>query len=75
MFCPKCGNEVAEGSAFCGKCGAPVGGPAAAAETSGAAAGGLKPAPTGAPAVLGPVHLLLRRAARRSASLWLRPWS
>ena len=54
MFCPKCGNEVAEGSAFCGKCGAPVGGPAAAAETSGAAAGGLKPAPTGAPGVPSP---------------------
>lgn len=54
MFCPKCGNEVAEGSAFCGKCGAPVGGPAAAAETPGAAAAGLKPAPTGVPGVPSP---------------------
>ena len=54
MFCPKCGNEVAEGPAFCGKCGAPVGGRAAAAETSGAAAGGLTPAPTGAPGVPSP---------------------
>ena len=25
MFCPKCGNEIAEGSAFCGNCGAPAG--------------------------------------------------
>ncbi len=24
MFCPKCGNEVPEGSGFCGKCGAPI---------------------------------------------------
>ena len=54
MFCPKCGNEVAEGSAFCGKCGAPVGGPAAAAETPGAAAAGLKPAPMGVPGVPSP---------------------
>ena len=62
MFCPKCGNEVAEGSAFCGKCGAPVGGPAAAAETSGAAAGGLKPAPTGSPRAR--VHLVSRGRAK-----------
>lgn len=54
MFCPKCGSEIAEGSAFCGKCGAPVGGPAAAAEASGAEAGGLKPAPTGVPGVPSP---------------------
>lgn len=30
MFCPKCGSEIAEGSAFCGKCGAPAGGAASA---------------------------------------------
>lgn len=54
MFCPKCGSEIAEGSAFCGKCGAPVGAPAAGAEASGVAAGGLKPAPTGAPGVPSP---------------------
>ncbi len=45
MFCPKCGNEVQEGSAFCGKCGAPVG---AAAGQQGATTGvGVAP---GAPA-------------------------
>ena len=54
MFCPKCGSEIAEGSAFCGKCGAPVGGPAAAAEPPGAGGGGLKPAPTGVPGVPSP---------------------
>lgn len=36
MFCPKCGNEVQEGSAFCGKCGAPVGVAAAGTGTAGA---------------------------------------
>lgn len=51
MFCPKCGNEVAEGSAFCGKCGASVGAPVggvarAEAGAQGAAAG----AGVGAPA-------------------------
>lgn len=44
MFCPKCGNEVAEGSAFCGKCGAsvgaPVGGVARAEAGAQGAAGG-----------------------------------
>lgn len=40
MFCPKCGNEVAEGSAFCGKCGAPVGGSASGAAPAGAGAQG-----------------------------------
>lgn len=54
MFCPKCGNEIAEGSAFCGKCGAPVSAPATGAEGSGVAAGGLKPAPTGVPGVPSP---------------------
>ncbi|MEY8459871.1 DUF6273 domain-containing protein [Eggerthellaceae bacterium 24-137] len=52
MFCPKCGNEIAEGSAFCGKCGAPVGAQAGGVTTTasaqGAATGG---AGTGVPAV------------------------
>lgn len=25
MFCPKCGNQLPDGSAFCGKCGAKLG--------------------------------------------------
>lgn len=51
MFCPKCGSEIAEGSAFCGKCGAPVGaqagGSAPVGSAQGAASGG---AGAGAPA-------------------------
>lgn len=51
MFCPKCGSEIAEGSAFCGKCGAPLGaqaaGSAPAESAQGAASGG---AGAGAPA-------------------------
>lgn len=39
MFCPKCGSEIAEGSAFCGKCGAPVGAQAAGAAPAGSAQG------------------------------------
>lgn len=39
MFCPKCGSEIAEGSAFCGKCGAPVGAEAAGAAPAGSAQG------------------------------------
>lgn len=47
MFCPKCGNEVAEGSAFCGKCGAPVGAPASGAAPTGAGAQGAAAAGAG----------------------------
>lgn len=51
MFCPKCGSEIAEGSAFCGKCGASVGaqarGSAPAGSAQGAASGS---AGAGAPA-------------------------
>lgn len=39
MFCPKCGSEIAEGSAFCGKCGAPVNAQAAGAAPAGSAQG------------------------------------
>lgn len=41
MFCPKCGSEVADGSAFCGKCGAQLGAPA------GGAAGAPRTVPAG----------------------------
>ncbi|MEC4184974.1 DUF6273 domain-containing protein [Adlercreutzia sp. R21] len=58
MFCPKCGSEIAEGSAFCGKCGAPVvaqsGGAAAGGSAQGAATGG---AGAGAPPVAAPCAL------------------
>lgn len=39
MFCPKCGNEIAEGSAFCGKRGAPVGAQAGGSAPVGGAQG------------------------------------
>ena len=45
MFCPKCGNEIQEGSAFCGKCGAPVGGAQQAASSSAGVQAGGVPAP------------------------------
>lgn len=47
MFCPKCGSEVQEGSAFCGKCGAPVSAPAGVSASGSDAAGA---AGAGAPA-------------------------
>ena len=37
-FCPKCGNQVNDGSAFCAKCGAATGPSSAAGATAGAAA-------------------------------------
>lgn len=36
MFCPKCGNQLPDGSAFCGKCGAQLGAPAGSAPAAGA---------------------------------------
>ncbi|WP_270357429.1 DUF6273 domain-containing protein [Adlercreutzia equolifaciens] len=39
MFCPKCGSEIAEGSAFCGKCGASVGAQAGGVTPAGSAQG------------------------------------
>ena len=51
MFCPKCGSEIAEGSAFCGKCGAPVNAQAAGAAPAGSAQGAASgSAGAGAPA-------------------------
>lgn len=49
MFCPKCGNEIAEGSAFCGKCGAPVGAPAGGTAQAGSAQGATGAAVGGTP--------------------------
>lgn len=40
MFCPKCGNEVQEGSAFCGRCGAKIGAAAPSAMPMPASAAG-----------------------------------
>lgn len=51
MFCPKCGSEIAEGSAFCGKCGAPVGAQAAGAAQAGSAQGAAGAAVGGTPAL------------------------
>ncbi|WP_296010342.1 zinc ribbon domain-containing protein [uncultured Adlercreutzia sp.] len=46
MFCPKCGNQLPDGSAFCGKCGARLAGPAAAG-SPGIERQGHGPCPTG----------------------------
>ncbi|WP_452039254.1 DUF6273 domain-containing protein [Adlercreutzia rubneri] len=51
MFCPKCGSEIAEGTAFCGKCGAPVGAQAAGAAQAGSAQGAAGAAVGGTPAL------------------------
>lgn len=40
MFCPKCGNQLSDGSAFCGKCGAKLGAPAPKIPAEGVPAGG-----------------------------------
>lgn len=50
MFCPKCGSEIAEGSAFCGKCGAPVGAQAGGAAPAKNAQGAADAAVGGTPA-------------------------
>lgn len=50
MFCPKCGSEIAEGSAFCGKCGAPVDAPAGGTAQAGSAQGAAGAAVGGTPA-------------------------
>jgi len=34
MFCPKCGNQLPDGSAFCGKCGVQLGQSKTAAPTA-----------------------------------------
>lgn len=66
MFCPKCGSEIAEGSAFCGKCGAPVGAqavaPAPAGSAQGAASGGVgagAPAPKRSGAKIGAIAVVV----------------
>lgn len=56
MFCPNCGNEVANGSAFCRKCGAsvaqpPAGAPGAPGEHKGPQASAVITAPDAATAV------------------------
>ena len=50
MFCPKCGSEIAEGSAFCGNCGAPVGASAGGTAQAGSAQGAAGAAVGGTPA-------------------------
>lgn len=37
MFCPKCGNQLPDGSAFCGKCGAQLNAPKSVVPAAGAA--------------------------------------
>ncbi len=62
MFCPKCGNQLPDGSAFCGKCGAQVGA-SAATGLSGVGRQGHGPCPTGASRPAGAVGAGLRSAS------------
>lgn len=59
MFCPKCGSEIAEGSAFCGKCGAPAGAQAGGAAVGGAPAAKKSGARIGAIAAVAVVAVVL----------------
>lgn len=59
MFCPKCGSEIAEGSAFCGKCGAPAGAQAGDAAVGGAPAAKKSGARIGAIAAVAVVAVVL----------------
>ena len=56
MFCPKCGNEVQEGSAFCGNCGAGIAGKAPNA--AGAATAAATVATTKAGKKKGPIAIV-----------------
>lgn len=44
MFCPKCGNQLPDGSAFCGKCGAQLGASKASAAKTAPSASKARPA-------------------------------
>ncbi|MEC4184972.1 zinc ribbon domain-containing protein [Adlercreutzia sp. R21] len=77
MFCPKCGNQLPDGSAFCGKCGAQLGAaaPAPAASARGSAAAA--PAAFRAPSAAGPFPpLRIAAIAMATAALLfaLMPW-
>lgn len=49
MFCPKCGNQIADGAKFCPKCGKPVGQASHAAQAPAVSRSAQTPTPVSAP--------------------------
>lgn len=75
MFCPQCGNQLPDGSAFCGKCGAKLG--ASTASASKAAPGTPKAGSASAAALAAKAPALAVAAAALAAAavvLSLLPW-
>ena len=75
MFCPQCGNQLPDGSAFCGKCGAQLGAVPASAPVAGAR-GPVAAAPK-APSAAGtfpPLRIAAIVAAAVALLFALMPW-
>ena len=75
MFCPQCGNQLPDGSAFCGKCGAQLGAAPASAPVAGAR-GPVAAAPK-APSAAGafpPLRIAAIVAAAVALLFALMPW-
>lgn len=78
MFCPQCGNQLPDGSAFCGKCGAQLGAAPASAPVAGAR-GPVAAAPAAfkAPSAVGafpPLRIAAIAAAAVALLFALMPW-
>lgn len=78
MFCPQCGSQLPDGSAFCGKCGAQLGAAPASAPVAGAR-GPVAPVPAApkAPSAAGafpPLRIAAILAAAVALLFALMPW-
>ena len=78
MFCPQCGSQLPDGSAFCGKCGAQLGAAPASAPVAGArGAVAQVPAAPKAPSAAGafpPLRIAAILAAAVALLFALMPW-